>query len=277
VTNRRLGVLLVLGGSALTLAIQVAAPVVVPLYDGVVIAEPYRYLHPSGDQLGDPTSSSETKTVAEGVSPVVVAFTAEIPPQAQLNAQRDAFVLTADATSIVATIEPIDPPAQPTTGPILGNAYRFSVTDQAGTELRIRACDGCVSIALRAPDGGPPATLMRFVDGAWQPVLTRHGGTVALFQTNPVATGIYAVVATGEAGGGSGGVLPGLFNDPLLLLAAGGIALIFIAFVALLYLRARPSRVTAAEFPRAGSAKPTGRLPSKRRGSKRPPSGRSGS
>jgi hypothetical protein len=277
VTNRRLGVLLVLGGSALALVIQVAAPVVVPLYDGVQIAEPYRHLHPSGDQVGNPTSSSETELVAEGVSPVIVAATTEIPPQAQLIAQRDAFVLTAGATSVVAAITPIDPPGQPTTGPILGNTYRFTVTDQSGTALRIKPCNGCVSIALRAPDGGPPATVMRFEDGAWEAALTRHGGAVALYQTNPVATGIYAVVATGDAGAGIGGALGGVFKDPLLLLASGGIALIFIAFVALLYLRARPAPLPAARFPRADSAQPTGRVPSKRRASKRPPSGRSGS
>lgn len=268
-TNGRLGVLLVLGGSALAFAIQLASPVVVPLYDGVQIAEPYRYLHPSGDQVGAPTSASERGLIAEGVSPVIVAATSEIPPQAQLIAQRDAFVLTAGATSVVASITPIDPPAQPTTGAVLGNVYRFSVSDPAGTELRIKPCNGCVSIALRAPDGGPPATIMRFVDGAWEAVLTRHGGAVALYQTNPVATGIYAVVATGDAG--AGGI------DIVVLLAGGGIALIFLAFVALLFLRARGAPLPAAQFPRAGSAQPTGRVPSKRRGSKRPPSGRSGS
>ena len=267
-TNRRLGVLLILGGSALALAIQVAAPVVVPLYDGVPISEPYRFLHPTGDQVGGPTSSSETEQIAEGFSPVIVAATTEIPPQAQLIAQRDAFVLTAGATSIVATITPIDPPAQPTTGPILGNAYRFSVADQSGTALRIKPCNGCVSIALRAPDGGPPATVMRLEDGGWVAVDTRHGGSVALYQTNPVATGIYAVVATGPAGGGI---------DMVVLLAGAGIALIFLAFIGLLFLRARPTPLPAARFPRDGSAPPTGRLPSKRRGSKRPPSGRSGS
>ena len=266
--RRRLGVLLILGGSALALAIQVAAPVVVPLYDGVQIAEPYRYLHPSSGQVGNPTLSSERELVAEGVSPVVVAATTEIPPQAQLIAQRDAFVLTAGATSIVATIAPIDPPAEPTTGPILGNAYRFSVTDSAGTELRIKPCNGCVSIAMRAPDGSPPATVMRFEGGAWVAVPTRHGGAVALYQTNPVSTGIYAVVATGESAGGV---------DVVLLLAGGGVALIFLAFVALLFLRARPAPQPAARFPRDGLAPPTSRVPSKRRGSKRPPSGRSGS
>ena len=252
----------------LALASQVAAPVVVPLYDGVQIAEPYRYLHPSGDQVGNPTESTKRALVAEGVSPVVVAATTEIPPQAQLIAQRDAFELTAGATSIVATITPIDPPAQPATGAILGNAYRFSVTDPSGTELRIKPCNGCVSIALRAPDGGPPATVMRFEGGAWVAVVTRHGGAVALYQTNPVATGIYAVVATGESGGGI---------DVVVLLAGGGIALIFLAFVTLLFLRGRPGAPPAAPSIHAGSVQPAGRVPSKRRGSKRPPSGRSGS
>ena len=267
-TNRRLGVLFILGGSALALAVQIAAPVVVPLYDGVVNPEPYRFLHPTGDQAGNPTGADINELVSEGVSPVLVAATTEIPPQAQLIAQRDAFVLTPGATSIRATVTPIDPPAQPVTGPILGNVYRISVTDQVGTELRIRQCDGCVSIAMRAPDGGPPATVMRYEDGAWVAVTTRHGGAVSLYQTNPEKTGTYAVVATGESAGGV---------DIVLLLAGGGIALILMAFVGLLYLRARPAPQPEAPSLRAGPAPPTARVPSKRRGPKRPPSGRSGS
>lgn len=267
-TNRRLGILLILGGSALALAVQVAAPVVVPLYDGVQNPEPYRFLRPSGGQAGNPTLANVTEEVLEGVSPVLVAATTEIPPQAQLIAQRDAFELTPGATSIVATVTPIDPPAQPATGDILGNVYRFSVTDQVGTELGITRCDGCVSIALRAPDGGPPATVMRFEGGAWMAVTTRHGGAVALYQTNPVATGIYAVVASGSPGGGV---------DFVVLLAGAGIALIFLAFIGLLFMRARATPLPAARFPREGPVSPTSRIPSKRRGSKRPPSGRSGS
>jgi hypothetical protein len=273
VTHRRLGALLVLAGSTLALALQVAVPVGVPLYDGVAVVEPYRYLRPSGDQVGNPTSYREARPVAEGVSPVITAATTEVPPQAQLIAQRDAFELTPGATSLVAEITAIDPPAQPTTGPILGNAYRFSVADQSGTELHIRPCNGCASLVLRAPEGGPAATVMRFEDGAWAPVQTRHAGTVAMYQTNPLATGIFAVVATGEADGAG---VPSFLGDPLLLLAIVGIGLIFIAFVALIYQRARPARVPAARLPRAASDLPSDRVPSKRKGSKRPPSGRSG-
>jgi hypothetical protein len=267
VRRRRLGILLVVGGSALALALQVGAPVGVPLYDGVAVVEPYRYLEPQGNQVGPATSYSDSKAVLEGVSPVVTAATLESPPQAQLIAQRGAFELTAGALTLVAKITPIDPPGQPEAGSILGNVYRFSVTDDSGTELRITPCDGCVSLVLRAPEGGPPATIMQFVGGAWKPLETRHAGTVALYQTNPRSTGTFAVVATGESQGG--GV------DLVLLLAIGGIALIFIAFVALLYLRARPAPLPAAKFPRTGPAGPSLRVPSKRRGSKRPASGRS--
>ena len=108
---------------------------------------------------------------------------------------------------------------------------------------------------------------MQFAGGAWKPVVTRHAGTVALYQTNPTSMGIYAVVANGESAAG-GGV------DLVLLLAIGGIALIFIAFVALLYLRARPASLPRARFPGTGSAAPPTRVPSKRRGPKRRPTGR---
>jgi len=270
-TRRRFGILLVLGGSALALGLQVGAPVGVPLFDGVAVIEPYRYLHPQGNQAGLPTSYSKSDPVSENVSPVVTAATTESPPQAQLIAQRGAFELGAGATVIVATITPIDLPSQPEGGSILGNAYRFSVTDDSGAELDITTgCDGCVSLVLRAPEGGPPATVMQIVGGAWKPVETRHAGTVALYQTNPASTGTFAVVATGESPGvGGGGV------DLVVLLAIGGIALIVIAFVALLYLRARPATLPAARFPRAGPARPPSRVPSKRRGSKRQSSGRS--
>jgi hypothetical protein len=263
VTRQRLGAGLVLGGSILALALQVGAPVIVPLYDGVVIADPYRYLHPAGDQAGDPTSASRTVEVVEdGVSPAIAIATNETPPQAQLIAREQAFELSAGATSLVAEIVPVDPPAPlPATGPILGNAYRFSVADQSGSALRFKPCNTCVSIALRTPDGSTPGEIRQFRDGAWLPVVTRHGGT-GLYQANLDALGIVAIVAT-----------PAGF-DFVPLVGIGGVALIFIAFIALLYLRARPPRLPAAQFPRQGGP-PTGRIPSKRRGSRRPPSGRS--
>ena len=269
-TRRRLGALLVVGGGALALALQVVAPVGVPLYDGVEVVEPYRYLHPASGQTGDPTSFSATIEVAEGVSPTIAARTAEQPPQAQMIVQRGSFDLTSASTAVIASITPIEPPAQPPGGQILGNVYRFTVTDQTGDPLHLRVCSGCVSLVLRAPEGSPPGTLMRFEGGAWSPLETLHAGTIGLYQTNPTATGTYAIVATGAAAGG-GGV------DVVVLLAVAGVALIFVSFVALLYLRARPAALPVAEFRRGEVARPPARTPTRKKRSRRPPSGRSGS
>jgi len=270
VTPRRLGALLVLGGAALALALQVVAPVGVPLYDGVSVVEPYRFLHPASGQAGDPSSFSETLEVTDGVSPTIAARTEEEPPQAQMIGQRASFDLTSGATAIVASITPIEPPAQPANGEILGNAYQFSVTDQSGDALHMRTCAGCVSLVLRAPEGSPSSTLMRFDGGTWTPLETIHAGTIGLYQTNPTDTGIFAVVSTGDTGAGGG-------LDVVLLLAVAGVALIFVSFVALLYLRARPAKLPVAEFRRGEVARPPARTPSKKRRPKRPPSGRSGS
>jgi hypothetical protein len=270
VSRRRLGALLVLGGSALALAIQVAAPVGVPLYDGVIAMEPYRFLRPVAGQAGDPASYRDTLRVVEGISPVLPAATSESPSQAQLIAQRDAFELTPGVAAIVAEIVPVDPPTLPATGQVLGNAYRFSVTDQLGNPLDIRPCSGCISMVLRAPENSPPGTLMRYSNGTWEEVPTRHAGITAMYQSNVTALGTYAVVSTGDAT--DGGI--GVDLDLVLILAIGGTGLIILAFVALLYLRARPARLPAAQLPGRGDGGPARRVPTKRRGPKRPTSGR---
>lgn len=111
-SDRRLGWVAVLAGGLLTLAVQVAAPVGVPLFDGVVVQEPYRFLHPTGDQAGSPGSFSESTDI-EDVVPFIAAKTTENPPEAQLIALDDAFELTAGATSLEVSIAPIEAPAPP--------------------------------------------------------------------------------------------------------------------------------------------------------------------
>ncbi|HUG30994.1 MAG TPA: hypothetical protein VMQ65_10835, partial [Candidatus Limnocylindria bacterium] len=113
ISDRRIGWLASLAGGALALAVQVAAPVGVPLYDGVVVQEPYRYLHPTGEQAGSPASFSSTPAVSGSVSPNVIAATTESPPQAQLIAQEGAFVLSASATGLQVSVAPIEAPPPP--------------------------------------------------------------------------------------------------------------------------------------------------------------------
>jgi hypothetical protein len=261
--RQRAGWLAILAGAGLALGVQVAAPVGVPLYDGVVVQEPYRYLHPTGDQAGDPTSFSTTKAIEDGVSPDFAAATLEEPPQAQVIARRDAFDVPPGTASLQVSVTPIEPPAQPPEGAIAGNAYRFRVTDQAGNDVPVKPCEACLSLVLRAPDGTEVATVKRFAGGVWLDVGTVHAGIVGMYQTNPTAMGDYALIATvSEAG------------LDLKLVALGiGLALVFVAFIGLMVVRARPAPAPIA--PR-GRGELAARVPSKRKRPRRPPGGRSG-
>ena len=266
--ERALGWLAIVGGLGLALVVQLRAPVGVPLYDGVVVAEPYRYLHPANaDQPDDPTSASSTEDVSGNESPVFALATDEQPPQAQLIAQSDAFQLPPGTTQLAISIKPVDAQAQPTSGSIAGNVYRFAVATQDGAPVPAKSCDACLSLVLRSPEDVTDGTVAQFESGAWVAVDTFHAGTVAMFQANAKTLGDFAVI-TGSASG-PGGSAGGL--DPLLF---GGIALaVFFAAVAgLFWYRRRPPPVPVA---RLGSGR--GRIPSKRKGPRRPPSGRSGS
>jgi hypothetical protein len=263
--RKRAGWLAILAGAALALGVQIAAPVGVPLYDGVLVQEPYRYLDPAGDQVGEPSSFGSTPAVVEGVSPIFAAATLEEPPQAQLIARRDAFALAPGTTSLQVSITPIEPPAPPPEGTVAGNTYRFRVTDQAGNDLPVKPCEACLSLVLRAPEDTEVATVKRFADALWLDVETVHAGIGAMYQANPTAMGDYAVIDT--AARAESGI-------DLTLVALGfGLALVFVAFIGLVVVRARPAPTPIA--PR-GRGEPGGRVPSKRKRPRRPPGGRSG-
>ena len=263
-SDRRLGWLLVLAGGALGLALQVAVPVGVPLYDGVVIPDPYRYLHPTGNEPGDPSSYTATEDVTGNQSPVFAAATEESPPQAQIVVMEDAFQLNPGTTTLNISITPVDPVAPPTDGTIAGNVYRFAITDDSGQPVAPKSCEACRTLVLRAPDGVNEARVQHFADGAWTDVKTDHAGIAAMYQSNLDALGDFAMVtgATG-ASGPAGGL------DPLLF---GGIALaaFFVVVAGLFWYRRRPPPVPVVHL---GPGR--GRMPSKRRGPRRPPSGRS--
>jgi hypothetical protein len=241
--SRLLGVALLVLGMGLAFGVQALGPVGVPLYDGQPVVEPYRFLHPTGDQAGDPTSFSLSPALQGADTPAVPAATSENPPQAQLIAQKGAFVLTSGATGMKVSITPIDPPASPAAGDIAGNVYRFTVTDQAGTNLAIKACDGCISLVIRAPDGIGDARLQRFSSGAWVDVETFHAGIVGMYATNPVVLGDYAIVTgsgTATSASSDERTLLGLPFDQVVV--AGGAALVLVLlFAAALLVRTRDS------------------------------------
>ena len=248
-------------GAAIALLAQLASPVAVPLYDGLGTVEPYRYLTPAGGQPGSPSSYNAEKPIQGGVSPSFVASTTgENPPQAQLIALSGAFVVTATATTMKISIEPV--PA-PTTGgvssAVAGNVYRFAVTDQAGIPLAIAAGGpNPPTITLRGPDGVTEGTIALLSASGSALLPTDHGGALAIFSTSPPALGDFALVAAAAPGGVAS---IGLFAAAALVVAVP------VALVVFFVVRQRRSRQLAAEATR-----PRNRIPSKRN-PPRPPKG----
>lgn len=276
-SDQVVGWVAILAGVALAFAVQVLAPVGVPLYDGVVVQEPYRFLHPAGVQAGSPTSFAATVDVAGAGSPQVTAATLESPPQAQLIALPGAFTLAGGVTSLDVSVTPIDPPAVPAGGQIAGNVYRISVTDQAGAAVAIKPCDGCISLVMRAPeDSTGEARLQRYTDGAWSDVETVHAGTLGMYATNPIALGDYAIVSGGSPGGpgnGLGTPEPGVLAMDQVVVAGAAAVILVLLFVAAVVVRGRrPSKPAPSH---AGEVRSRSRaISSKRKRPTKPPSGR---
>jgi len=258
-SDRRRGWLAILAGALVVLAMQTSRPVGVPLYDGAPVQEPYRFLHPTGDQAGNPTAYSGQKQVAADRSPIFAAATSEQPPQAQLISQSGGFTLSPNATQVLVMITPIEPPPAPAGGTIAGNVYRFSVTDQAGTPLDVRQCSGCLSLLLRAPDTTGEATIKRYGNGEWHDVETIHAGITGLYQANPTAMGDYAVIETTDTGETDGGKILGL--DPLVAIG-GAVVIVLLLIGAFLLFGVR-------QAPREPEPAPRARIPSKRKGPRR--------
>lgn len=256
--DRALGWLALAAGLVLVVAVQLREPVGVPLYDGAVVTEPYRFLNPVGGQVGAPTSFESTPRVNGSQSPTFAAATMESPPQAQLIALQDAFELTPGTTQLRVTITPVAPEVAPTVGSIAGNVYRFVVTDQAGKPLAPKLCDGCRSLVLRAPEGGGDVMIQHVKGGAWADAGSLHTGAIGMYQANPDELGDFALITrTRDAG-----------FDPILV-AVLALAVLLVAVAGLFWYRRRPPSMPVAQL------RPSGRLPSKRRSSGRSPRGRS--
>lgn len=270
-SDRLVGWLAILAGTAFAFGIQILAPVGVPLYDGVVVQEPYRFLRPAQGQAGSPGSFAANVDVVGARSPQVTAATIESPPQAQLIALPDAFALPAGVTSLSVSVAPVEVPTVAAGGDIAGNVYRFTVADPGGRPLPIKPCEGCISLVMRAPeDTAGEARLQRYAGGVWTDVETVHAGIVGMYATNPTALGDYAIVTRSGAGPGSsvqpGG--PSVEGVPFegYVVAGGAAVLLILLFGAVLVMQRRQGarRQPAQRTP----ARP---IPSKRRRPNRPP------
>ncbi len=196
-TARRLGLAAVACGLAVAAWVQFAGPLAEPpLYDGVVVVEPYRYLSPGPGQRGDPTSASGHGAVQDGRNALLAVATAESPPQAQIFATAGTLTLGPGTTEVRVRIAPIPPPGPPPAGMhVAGNAYEIAVTDQSGAPVSAPA-SALVSVILRAPAGVADATMEHFGDTAWQPLKTIPEVS-DLFLSPVTQFGVFALIAPG--------------------------------------------------------------------------------
>jgi hypothetical protein len=182
-------------GLALVAAMTVRLPGP-PLYDGVPVIEPYRWVDPPPGEAGNPTSASARFEVKAGSNPLVVLATTEVPPQAQMFAVPGGLTVPPGITALLTAIKPLAAESQPTDGQIDGNVYRITVTTQSGAPVNAPASAG-VTVVLRAPD--PTATddtLARLVDGTWQPLKTDvEAGAFSAVVTD---FGDFALIAPGS-------------------------------------------------------------------------------
>jgi hypothetical protein len=172
-----------------------------PLYDGVVVEDPYKWLSPPPGLLGGAQSVQESDPVGGGGFGV---GTPEQPPQAQVISDLGSLDLPEGTTSVTVSIKPVAAPAtQPQDGVVAGNTYRISVTDQHGATISVKA-GSLVTMLFRGPPSLPSATIESFSGGEWTSVQTDPAGVPDMFTAVVPAFGDYALVApTGWAPAGA--------------------------------------------------------------------------
>jgi hypothetical protein len=216
--GRRAAATLAAGATLLALAWRLGPHAAPPLYDGgPIIAEHYRYLHPSPGFTATkpPSTIDKTLTLEGGQSPGMAETTDENPAQAQLLAAQNTFVVPPGTTAVHVTINPIDPPAMPPLGGDLdGNVYRFSVTAVPGGAVLVFRPGQQVTVVLRGPAGVSGPVLELWDGMKWSKLDTTPLGNTApdSYAANVGALGDIALAAlpasaNGGGGGGSGGII----------------------------------------------------------------------
>ncbi len=198
-TARRMGLAALALGLAIAAAAQIAAPLAAPpLYDGVVVVQPYVYVNPPAGKPAGAQGASVHLPMNGHKSPVVVFATPEQPPQAQVVAGDGTLALPSPATALEASITPLDPSVDATAAGaarILGNVYRITIVDQAGASATAPA-SGLVTVVLRAPEDVPGAQVGLVVGGTWHPLKSEamYGSTYVAVVTG---FGDFAVIVPG--------------------------------------------------------------------------------
>ena len=224
-----------LAACAALLVAWLAAPGVVPIYDGIQNPdEPYRYVQPPAG-----TATTKAPTVAKasvavnatGQSSAAYSNSAEVGPQIVLYLPAGSLHAPAGVTAIQVSETPLAPSAPlPTDGTIVTNVYRVAATTDKGPVQIVGKTDNQLpALQMRAPSSRQPGPVYeRRTGNGWQRLPTLRVGQ-DIYQATAAQFGDYALVqlkdAPKPAGSRGGGVNVGLLAAGVGLLALAGIIL----------------------------------------------------
>jgi hypothetical protein len=238
-TRRRPAAVLA-AGAVLVALVWLAGPASQPpLHDTAGPGEAYRYCQPPpGFALQKPPSTVDHNVrVVNGQSPPITDSTEEQPPQAELLARANVFVVPPGAVTIRVAILCAPPPrVLPPDGRLDGDVYRFAVSAD-GTPLDIRPGQQ-VTVVLRGPAGAPNPVMERFADGQWVRLDTQPLGNASpgSYAADVTALGDMALVVADA-------VVPVDGSDhTLMIVALLVVAAALVAAGAVLTLRGRSRR-----------------------------------
>ncbi len=211
--SRRVALVVIALGLGVAGVAQVAAPLAAPpLYDGVVVVEPYVYVNPPPGKPGGAKGASARVPMNGTKNAVVALATPEQPPQAQVVAGDGTLILPSSASALDVAITPLDPSVDasvPGAAQVLGNVYRITIADQAGAAATA-LISSLVTVVVRAPGDVAGAQVGEVVDGTWHPLRSEpmFGSTYVAVVTS---FGDFAVIVPGAtpAGGSASGAQPG--------------------------------------------------------------------
>ena len=171
-----------------------------PVYDGLCLSSPYRYLHPpAGTASAKPDPAARKLAVTGGdIETTQIATDEPNQPQAQLIIASGTLRIPAGATEVTLSITPVDPPATgPADGRIDGNVYRFAATSDAGAVTTTGTTKATVLLIGTSTTGSAREVLERFDGKAWHQVPTVTIGCAGSYATSTTDLGDYAVVELG--------------------------------------------------------------------------------
>ena len=165
-----------------------------PLYDGVVVIEPYVWLSPPPGLQGGAQSERQSFSRQELQGEFGIG-TLEGPPQVEVDSDFSSLAIPKGTTSISLSIAPVAPPsARPPNGVVAGNVYMISLTNQEGTAVGVKAA-GRVTLVLRGPASLPEATIEHLFGSVWTELQTSPAGIPDTFTADINSFGEFALVA----------------------------------------------------------------------------------